>query len=189
MEMKKLSIWVIATALFVLLIVGEVIHGIYLMVTVDAPFNFIGFGAEILLFLLAAMFCWQKEQKRRREEERAGPLLTEQQKAEKKTREKEPIVIVPEGKPYLVLGIVFYVLFFISVVVVLLWFTWPRALLSVVLAGISGWDIYKYMKIKNDLTIAQTQADIMKRKREARKAALERQKARQAEEEAKKQEE
>ena len=189
MEMKKLSIWVIATVLFVLLIVGEVIHGIYLMVTVDAPFNFIGFGAEILLFLLAAMFCWQKEQKRRREEVRAGPLLTEQQKAEKKTREKEPIVIVPEGKPYLVLGIVFYVLFFISVVVVLLWFTWPRALLSVVLAGISGWDIYKYMKIKNDLTIAQTQADIMKRKREARKAALERQKARQAEEEAKKQEE
>ena len=77
------------------------------------------------------------------------------EKAEKKTRERGPIVIVPEGKPYLVLGIVFYVLFFISVVVVLLWFTWPRALLSVVLAGISGWDIYKYMKMTNDLTIAQ----------------------------------
>ena len=61
-------------------------------------------------------------------------------------------------------------LFFISVVVVLLWFTWPRALLSVVLAGMQRLGYLQIHEVKNDLTIAQTQADIMKRKREARKA-------------------
>ena len=112
MKMKQLSVWMMFTLLFAILSGAEVIHMIYLWVTGETP-NVIGFIAEILLFVVAAFFCWGREDKRRQEEKRAGPLITEEQKKKMKEapRHKEPIVICPEGKPYLIMGIVFYVFF------------------------------------------------------------------------------
>ena len=187
MKMKKLSMWMVFTLLFAILGGAEVIHMIYLWITGDTP-NVIGFIAEILLFVVAAFFCWGREDKRREEERRAGPLITEEQAKKEKDapRKKEPIVICPEGKPYLIMGIVFYVLFLGSVIWILLDFTWPHFLIALFLASVCIYDIYKYMKIKNDLSIQQAREELMQRKKAARREALQR---RRAEEEKKRREE
>ena len=166
MKMKQLSVWMMFTLLFAILSGAEVIHMIYLWVTGETP-NVIGFIAEILLFVVAAFFCWGREDKRRQEEKRAGPLITEEQKKKMKEapRHKEPIVICPEGKPYLIMGIVFYVFFLGGVTWMLLDFTWFHFFIALFLGSVCIFDIYKYMKIKNDLSVKEAREELMKRKR------------------------
>lgn len=180
MNGKRLSGWMMCFLLFLLLGLGEIVHAIYLAFSGGLNFEeTMYFAMEILVFLLVALFCRQKEQKRRRKEEREGPLLTEQQKKQMKNHKKEklPIVIVPEGKPYLVMGIVFYLAFLVNVIVVILSFSWPKTLLAAVLGGISGYDVYKYMRIKTDLAAAKDREEILQRKKAARREALARRKA------------
>ena len=187
MKMKQLSVWMMFTLLFAILSGAEVIHMIYLWVTGETP-NVIGFIAEILLFVVAAFFCWGREDKRRQEEKRAGPLITEEQEKKMKEapRHKEPIVICPEGKPYLIIGIVFYVFFLGGVTWMLLDFTWLHFFIALFLGSVCIFDIYKYMKIKNDLSIQEAREELMKRKKAARREALQH---RRAEEEKKRQQE
>lgn len=186
MNMKKMSMWSMVAWLFGLLAAGETIHMVYLWVTGE-DISPVAYLAEILLFVLISFFCYGKNQKKRQEEERSGPLVTEQQKKENKGAKKEPIVICPEGKPYLILGLVFYVIFAISVVVLLVWFSWPKALFSAVLGSISIYDIYKYIKIKTELSAARDREAIRQRKKQARKEALERRQREEAERAAKEQ--
>lgn len=187
MKMKQLSVWMMFTLLFAILSGAEVVHMIYLWIKGANP-NVIGFIAEILLFVVAAFFCWGREDKRRQEEKRAGPLITEEQEKKMKEapRHKEPIVICPEGKPYLIMAIVFYVLFLGGVTWMLLDFTWTHFFIALFLGSVCIFDIYKYMKIKNDLSIKQAREELMKRKKAARREALQR---RRAEEEKKRQQE
>lgn len=173
-----------AAWLFGLLAAGEAVHMIYLWATGETV-SPVAYLAEILLFVLVSFFCAGKDQKNRQQQEKAGPLVTERQRQENKQKKKEPIVICPEGKPYLIMGLIFYVLFAISVVVLLIWFSWSKALLSGVLGSISIYDIYKYIRIKTDLSAARDWEAIRQRKKQARREALERRQREEAERAAK----
>ncbi len=179
MDVKKMSGWTMGFLLFLLLGLGEIAHAVYLVFSGGLTFEeTIYFVMEILVFLLVALFCRQKEQKRRRREEQEGPLTEEKkQQLKNKKKEKQPIVIVPEGKPYLVMAIIFYVAFLVNVILVIGWFSWPKTLMAAVLGGISGYDVYKYMRIKTDLAAAKDREEILQRKKAARREALLRRKA------------
>ena len=181
MNMKKMSIWGMTTWLFGLLAAGETIHMIYLWASGEkiSPAAYL---AEILLFALIAFFCSGKNQKKQEEARRSGPLVTEAEEKKGKKGGKDPIVICPEGKPYLIAAIGFYVVFLMSVAVMLVWFSWPKALLSGTLGGICIYDIYKYIRIKTDIAAAKDREAILQRKKQARREALKRRQ----EEEAKK---
>ena len=60
------------------------------------------------------------------------------------------------------------------------------AIIALFLGSVCIFDIYKYMKIKNDLSIKQAREELMKQKKAARREALQR---RRAEEEKKRQQE
>ena len=68
----------------------------------------------------------------------------------------------------------------------LLDFTWFHFFIALFLGSVCIFDIYKYMKIKNDLSVKEAREELMKRKKAARREALQR---RRAEEEKKRQQE
>lgn len=181
MNMKKMSIWTMAAWLFGLVAAGETVRVIYLWIT-GANFSPIACLMEILLLLLISFFCSNKNRKKQEAERMNGPLVTEEQRKQAVNNQKEPIVICPEGKPYLVAAIGFYVVFLISAVVMLIWFSWPKVLLSGTLGGICIYDLYKYVRIKTDIAAAKDREAFLQRKKQARREALQRRR----EEEAKK---
>ena len=127
---------------------------------------------EILLLLLISFFCSNKNRKKQEEARLSGPLVTEERQKQAKKGQKEPIVICPEGKPYLIAAIGFYVVFLVSAIAMLVWFSWPKVLLSGTLGGICLYDLYKYMRIKTDIAAAKDREAFLQRKKQARREAL-----------------
>ena len=179
--MKKMSMWTMAAWFFGLLAAGETIRMIYLWAT-GGKISPIACLMEILLLLLISFFCSNKNRKKQEEARLSGPLVTEERQKQAKKGQKEPIVICPEGKPYLIAAIGFYVVFLVSAIAMLVWFSWPKVLLSGTLGGICLYDLYKYMRIKTDIAAAKDREAFLQRKKQARREAL----MRRQEEEAKK---
>jgi len=171
--MKKMSMWTMAAWFFGLLAAGETIRMIYLWAT-GGKISPIACLMEILLLLLISFFCSNKNRKKQEEARLSGPLVTEERQKQAKKGQKEPIVICPEGKPYLIAAIGFYVVFLVSAIAMLVWFSWPKVLLSGTLGGICLYDLYKYMRIKTDIAAAKDREAFLQRKKQARREALKR---------------
>ena len=155
---------------FGLLAAGETIRMIYLWAT-GGKISPIACLMEILLLLLISFFCSNKNRKKQEEARLSGPLVTEERQKQAKKGQKEPIVICPEGKPYLIAAIGFYVVFLVSAIAMLVWFSWPKVLLSGTLGGICLYDLYKYMRIKTDIAAAKDREPFLQRKKQARREA------------------
>ncbi len=159
--------------------IAEVIHMGYLFVRGNEV-NVIGFGFEILVFVVAGAYCYTKRAKEKEEAERAGPLYTEEQKQqmkkEKATKKREPIKICKPAAPYLYAAIFLYVVFLVLAVFVFLAFSWWILLSVFCVAGISGWCVWKYMKVKDRIYFeAEKERELQRKKKAARAAALRRQ--------------
>lgn len=172
-----ISIWLAGMIVSIGAIIVEIANFIYLIFS-SADLNFIGFGVELLAFVLLAAFCWTKYSKNRAAQEKSGPLITEAKKAEMKKngKPKQKVFLCKEALPWLIAGISLYLAFLGAMVWTFVKFSWPVLGMAAVLVFVSAYCIYKYVKVKQDIVLAQEKLEILARKKAAREAAIERQK-------------
>lgn len=171
-----ISIWLAGMIVSIGAIIVELANFAYLIFK-GAELNYIGFGVELLAFVLLALFCQMKYKKAKIEAEKSGPLKTEKQKQEEKMngKKREKIVLCKPAMPWLVSSIVIYFFFIGAMIWTFVRFSWPILGVSAVLVVLSGYCVYKYMSIKQKIALEETKKDMLERKKAAKLAAIERQ--------------